>query len=277
MSKESESYPKAEGDSADTQHKNEEQKQHDQNQQQEQHEQQKQQQQQQQLNPKSSTQECDAPAKEEKDVQSQSTELPVPIFPPPMILSNSPGMAVSSRADLPLLPPPPPPVLPLLEPRAANAAAAGAMTSGARVAQALATQPPNPVEAWTDFLSAFKRYSLELANDLQQKAALAGNEEADPTRPAFVAPALGGLRSDKVCINHMWKSCLRGNRCQDKHPPQAQFTRIRQELKRKQCSFGDKCIVQRCLFFHPREAAAAVKEESEVVADAKIEASAKGE
>jgi len=110
---------------------------------------------------------------------------------------------------------------------------------------------PEVMEVWEGFLASYRRYAVDLAAHAQRMAA--GRPEADPTNPGLCAQALGGLRSDKVCMQYLTKNCRRGMRCVDRHPPDAQIEMHKRELKRKTCRFGDQCLAQRCLFYHPRE------------------------
>ncbi|CAE8635853.1 unnamed protein product, partial [Polarella glacialis] len=121
----------------------------------------------------------------------------------------------------------------------------------------LGLEGPEASEAWASFGNAFKQYLWQLAETTQQRPGAAGPEaDRAELKTAAVAAAFGGLRSDKACMSHLAGTCVRGMRCSDRHPPQAQFTRILADLKRKQCSFGDKCLTKKCFYFHPREAEA---------------------
>jgi len=110
---------------------------------------------------------------------------------------------------------------------------------------------PEVLDVWEGFLANYRRYVVELATHVQRTTGVL--PEADPMKPGLCAQALGGMRSDKVCMPFLTKSCRRGIRCVDRHPPDAQIEMHKSVLKRKVCHFGDQCVAQRCLFYHPRE------------------------
>merc|ERR1712150_87596 len=78
--------------------------------------------------------------------------------------------------------------------------------------------------------------------------------ELDPAgNPGLASVALGGARSEKVCVHHLTGVCRRGMRCADRHPVDAQFRTYAREFKRKTCRYGDQCFSPKCLYYHPRE------------------------
>merc|ERR1712050_820344 len=77
--------------------------------------------------------------------------------------------------------------------------------------------------------------------------------ESDHSDPLFTASALGGVRSDRVCVHHIAGNCRRGFRCIDRHPVEAQFRVCVRDFKRKQCRYADQCRTPKCLYYHPRE------------------------
>eukprot|EP00930_Biecheleria_cincta_P081504 TRINITY_DN7053_c0_g1_i1.p1 TRINITY_DN7053_c0_g1~~TRINITY_DN7053_c0_g1_i1.p1 ORF type:complete len:362 (+),score=87.06 TRINITY_DN7053_c0_g1_i1:40-1125(+) len=169
--------------------------------------------------------------------QEVPSSLPPPVFPP--------GVPLPAEGKLATAAPP---------------AEVAAASSAAKEGPGRAPPKPPPaidsMQVWTEFRQTFRNYMRRLAVDAQQEATASGNAEADLSKSGLAAAALGGARSEQICMNYLARACRRGMRCVDRHPLRSQFESCIRELKRKQCVFGDACFRPRCYFFHPRESAA---------------------
>lgn len=121
----------------------------------------------------------------------------------------------------------------------------GPLSSGSSIAS---DGGPEVLEAWDKYLKQYREYAQEVAAQAQRTFV--------GLRPELLtcSQALGGLKSDKVCVHQLTGTCRRGMRCPDKHPVDAQMKKHANEFKRKQCRFGDKCFSPRCLYYHVRDA-----------------------
>ena len=58
----------------------------------------------------------------------------------------------------------------------------------------------------------------------------------------------------KICKQFLGGICSYGNRCLNRHPGEEEAERLRAQYKKQNCTYGDECMTEGCLYFHPWEA-----------------------
>mmetsp|Transcript_68894 Transcript_68894/g.109300 ORF Transcript_68894/g.109300 Transcript_68894/m.109300 type:complete len:317 (+) Transcript_68894:63-1013(+) len=178
---------------------------------------------------------------QEADGSAETLVMPLPPPPPPGTQQRSHGVPQPPRPPgieaMPWLPMPPtvPGQFPGLFP---NALGNGFLSKGLSVAIG---GGPEVLEVWKDYFQSYRQYVDKLG------------AEGDTTSSLFTASALGGVRSEKVCVHHLTGNCRRGFRCIDRHPVDGNFKVHVRDFKRKLCRYADQCRTPKCLYYHPHE------------------------
>ena len=58
----------------------------------------------------------------------------------------------------------------------------------------------------------------------------------------------------KICKQFLGGICSYGNKCLNRHPGEEEAGRVRAQYKKHNCTYGDDCMTEGCLYFHPWEA-----------------------
>eukprot|EP00984_Skeletonema_dohrnii_P009831 scaffold3785_cov101-Skeletonema_dohrnii-CCMP3373.AAC.7 len=57
----------------------------------------------------------------------------------------------------------------------------------------------------------------------------------------------------KICKQFLGGICSYGNKCLNRHPGEEEAERVRAQYKKHNCTYGDDCMTEGCLYFHPWE------------------------
>ena len=67
----------------------------------------------------------------------------------------------------------------------------------------------------------------------------------------------------KICLPFLAGLCTYGHKCMNRHPGDEESEAVKAKYKLKECSYGDSCQTEGCLYFHPYEAAQSAYNEQE--------------
>lgn len=194
--------------------------------------------------------------------------VPAPPASPPGVLLGStvPG---SERSVEPIPPVSPPEKQPLPKVKA----------TGPSIISGVA--PAGVKMEWTDYEAQYLKYMKQLQVfgewlDSPETRSKLGNSAPKPMAPIIaptlpaiapiIAPTLPGKGAQpwngpldlltgksRVCVYFLNNACRQGANCYNKHPGEKEADQMRAEFKKKTCKFGEACVSDKCLFWHPNK------------------------
>jgi hypothetical protein len=69
----------------------------------------------------------------------------------------------------------------------------------------------------------------------------------------------------KICKQFLGGICSYGNKCFNRHPVEEEAERVKAQYKKQNCTYGDDCMTEGCLYFHPWEAEEAESNNAELL------------
>lgn len=87
-------------------------------------------------------------------------------------------------------------------------------------------------------------------------------------KPTIVTQQYESYHDDpksKICKQFLGGICSYGSRCLNRHPGEEEAERVRAQYKQSNCTYGDECMTEGCLYFHPWEAEEAESSNAELL------------